>query len=146
MEVLEEDLRTGSSRGSSLSSPRPPQSLNWSPVGTAGYNSEEFDEMIPSPVSYLTCSPGAAEYQQVLSPPASMDSGPHVCSANLGAGGQRQVWAEPPSPDWKVNSSCFFWAQLQKEELVLRGIADTALLHTDGRGRTCVQLSSASGS
>lgn len=130
MEVLEEDLRTGSSRGSSLSSSLPPQSPNWSPVGIAGYNSEEFDEMVPSPESYLTCSPGAAEYQQVLSPP-----GLQVCS-RAGALGQRQVWADPLSPDWNLNNSSFFWTQLQKEESVLRGITDVVLLHTDGHGRT----------
>lgn len=145
VEVLEEDLRTGSSRASSLPPSRPPQSPNWSPAGLAGNTSEECDEMIPSPESYLSSSPGAAEYQPVISPRDLTGSSLQV-SGPAGAGRRRQVWAEPPSPDGNLDASCFFWTQLQKEESVLGGIADTVLLHTDGRGRTYAQVSCGSGS
>lgn len=136
VEVLEEDLRTSNRHGSSSpssSSSHPAQSPNWSPVGksSAGYSS---DEMIPSPESYLTSSPGKAEYQQVPSPLELMSSCLQICSVS-GGGGQRQDWSEPPSPGWNLNSS-FFWTQLQKEECVLRGITDAALLRTDVHGRT----------
>ncbi|CAG06477.1 unnamed protein product [Tetraodon nigroviridis] len=100
VEVLEEDLRASS---------HPPQSPNWSPLGPAGSAGEELDEMIPSPGSSWTRSPG-----------------PPWCP----------VWAEPPGPDRSPDGSCFFWTQLQKEESVLAGVADAALLRTDGRGRT----------
>lgn len=125
VEVLEEDLRSG------CASSHPPPSPRWSPLGIPGCSSEDMDEIVPSPESYRTCSPGGAvERQQVL----------QVCDA-AGAGGQ--VWAEPLSPDWNLDSSCFFWTQLQKEEIMLGGLADAALLHTDGRGRTYVRVLSA---
>lgn len=136
VEVLEEDLRTSNNHGSSSpsSSSQPPQSPNWNPGGKsgAGYNS---DEMIPSPEAYLTSSPGEAGYQQVPSPPEFMSSGLQICSMS-GGDGQMQDWAEPPTPDWNLNGSVFFWTQLQREECVLGGITDAVLLRTDIHGRT----------
>lgn len=89
--------------------------------------------MILSPESYRTSLPGGAEYQQVPSPPDFMSSGLQIVS---GGGGQRQVWAEPPSHDWNLNSSFFFRTQLQKEECVLGGVTDALLLRSDIHGRT----------
>ncbi|XP_056906048.1 uncharacterized protein zgc:113279 isoform X2 [Takifugu flavidus] len=134
VEVLEEDLRTSTNHGSSPPPFQPPQSPNSNPVGKsgAGYNS---DEMIPSPEAYLTSSPGKAGYQQVPSPPGFMSSGLQICSMS-GGDGQMQDWTEPPSPDWDLNSSFFFWTQLQREECVLGGITDAVLLRTDIHGRT----------
>lgn len=137
VEVLEEDLRTSNSLGSSSpssSSSQPPQSPNWNPVGKsgAGYNS---DEMIPSPEAYFTSSPCRVGYQQVPSPPQVMSGGLQICSMS-GGDGQMQDWAEPPSPDWNLNSSFFFWTQLQREECVLGGITDAVLLRPDIHGRT----------
>lgn len=100
----------------------------------AGDNSDEFDEIIPSPQSCMTYSPGTAEYHQVPSPPDFMHSS-HPLSSIRDAGG-REVWFDPQNLDWDLNGSAFFWTQLQKEESHLRGISDAVLLNTDGHGRT----------
>ncbi|XP_032364861.1 uncharacterized protein zgc:113279 [Etheostoma spectabile] len=142
VEVLEEDLRTGNTCQSPpqyLSPSNPPVSPEGSPSGS-GYNSDESDEMIPSPQFYMTYSPGTAEYQQALSPPGSMHSSLHHPNIRkLGkVGGRGEEWAHPQVHDWNLNSSAFFWAQLQKEESQLRGISDAALLAADGHGRTAL--------
>ncbi|XP_035857393.1 uncharacterized protein zgc:113279 isoform X3 [Sander lucioperca] len=142
VEVLEEDLRTGNtclSPPQYLSPSKPPVSPEWSPTGS-GYNSDELDEMIPSPQSYMTYSPGTAEYQQALSPPGSMHTSLHHSNIrNIGrVGGRGEESAYPQVHDWNRNNSAFFWAQLQKEESQLRDISDAALLAPDGHGRTAL--------
>ncbi|XP_078102982.1 uncharacterized protein LOC144515754 isoform X2 [Sander vitreus] len=142
VEVLEEDLRTGNtclSPPQYLSPSKPPVSPEWSPTGT-GYSSDESDEMIPSPQSYMTYSPGTAEYQQALSPPGSMHTSLHHSNIrNIGGvGGRGEEWAYPQVHDWNRNNSAFFWAQLQKEESQLRDICDAALLAPDGHARTAL--------
>ncbi|KAM9359062.1 uncharacterized protein ABDE67_002204 [Symphorus nematophorus] len=134
VEVLEEDLRTSNNYRSpppSLSSSPSPVSPERSPTG---YNSDESDEMIPSPQSYMTYSPGTAEYQQAPSPPVFMHNNGHIGRD----GGRGEEWFDPQNHDRNRNSSAFFSAQLQKEENQLRDISDTVLLSTDGHGRTAL--------
>lgn len=104
----------------------------------AGYNSDESDEMIPSPLSYMTHSPGTAEYYQALSPPAFMHTSLQPsCIGNTGRnGGGGEQRFDPQNHDWNLNSSAFFWTQLQKEESQLRDISDAVLLAPDEHGRT----------
>uniref|UniRef100_A0A667YNH9 Zgc:113279 n=1 Tax=Myripristis murdjan TaxID=586833 RepID=A0A667YNH9_9TELE len=91
-----------------------------SPHQGAGYNSDESDEMIPSPQYYMSYSPGTAEYPHTFSPPHS------VCAS-----------LQPSSFDlWNLNSATFFWTQLQREESQLRDVSDSVLLATDAHGRT----------
>lgn len=94
--------------------------------------------MIPSPSSYMTYSPGTAEYQQALSPPGFMHTSFQPSSiGNTGGVGRRgEDWFDPQNHDWNVNNSAFFWAQLQREESQLRDISDAVLLTPDGHGRT----------
>ena len=113
-----------------------------SPQG-AGYNSDESDEMILSPQSYMTYSPGTAEYQQAMSPPGVMHTSPQPSSiellqeGNTGSdGGRGDEWLGPQNQDRNLNSSTFFWTQLQREESQLRDISDAVLLATDEHGRT----------
>lgn len=104
----------------------------------SGYNSEESDEMIPSPSSYMSYSPGApAEYYAAPSPPDFLQHAAglqHHSVVNAGP----DEWFEPQNQnqDWGVNGSAFFWAQLQKEENQLREICDSALLAPDAQGKT----------
>uniref|UniRef100_UPI0037E7A3EA uncharacterized protein n=1 Tax=Semicossyphus pulcher TaxID=241346 RepID=UPI0037E7A3EA len=142
VEVLEEDLRTGNtyrSPSQSLSSSYSSASPEWSPTG-AGYNSDESDEMIPSPQSYISYSPLSAEYQQALSPPAFMHAGLQPSSiGHVGRdGGRGEEWCDAQNHDWNLNSSAFFFTQLQKEESQLRHIADSVLLASDDQGRTAL--------
>ncbi|XP_044058817.1 NF-kappa-B inhibitor zeta isoform X2 [Siniperca chuatsi] len=132
VEVLEEDLRTGNTYSS------PPQSCS-----PTGYNSDDSDEMIPSPQSYMTYTPGTAEYHQALSPPGSMKTSTQTSLqpssiGNIGGdGGRGEEWFDPQDHDWNLNSS-FFWTQLQKEESQLNEISDPVLLAPDGHGRTAL--------
>ncbi|XP_023284253.1 NF-kappa-B inhibitor zeta-like [Seriola lalandi dorsalis] len=140
VEVLEEDLRTGNTYRSSsqtLSSFDPPVSPEWSPTG---YNSEESDEMIPSPRSYMSYSPGTAEYYKAPSPPVFMHAGLQPPgAASVGRDDRRgEEWFDPMNHDWSLNSSAFFWTQLQKEESQLRDVSDAVLLATDEHGRTAL--------
>ncbi|XP_029373420.1 NF-kappa-B inhibitor zeta [Echeneis naucrates] len=131
IEVLEEDLRTcNTSRSPSqkLSCYDPPVSPEWSP---AGYNSEESDDMIPSPQSYRSYSPGGAECYKALSPPGFTSPQP---GSVYGSGGEE--WVDPPNHDWNLNDSMFFWTQLQREESQLRDVSDAMLLATDELRRT----------
>ncbi|KAM6987389.1 uncharacterized protein LKV04_010214 [Tautogolabrus adspersus] len=142
VEVLEEDLRTGNnycSTPTTLSSPNSAVSPEWSPTG-AGYNSDESDEMIPSPQSYMSYSPGSADYQQALSPPAFIHTSlqpPSYCHSGRDRG-QGEDWFDPLNQDWNLDSSAFFFTQLQKEESALRHIADSVLLSTDDQGSTAL--------
>ncbi|XP_034557180.1 uncharacterized protein zgc:113279 [Notolabrus celidotus] len=142
VEVLEEDLRTGNTYSSSpwsIPSPSSAVSLEGSPTG-AGYNSDESDEMIPSPQSCMSYSPCSAEYQQALSPPAFMYTSPQPLSAgHMGRdGGSGEGWFDALNQDWNLDSSAFFFTQLQKEESQLRHITDSVLLSTDEQGRTAL--------
>lgn len=144
VEVLEEDLRTGntytySSPPRNLSSFESPVSPELSPTG-AGYSSDEYSEMIPSPQSYMTYSPGTAEYYQALSPPdftytslqpPSTENMREHCE-------RREEQSDSESHNWEQNSSAFFWTQLQREESRLRDISDAVLLATDEHGRTAL--------
>ncbi|XP_070826947.1 histone-lysine N-methyltransferase EHMT1 [Chaetodon trifascialis] len=137
IEVLEEDLRTGNNYHSppqSLSSPDLPVSPEQSPTG-AGYNSDESDEMIPSPQSYMTYSPGIPEYHQALSPPGFMHNSIQPSNVGGDGGGGEE---SPQNYDWDLNRSAYFWTQLQKEESQLRDISDAVLLASDGYGRTAL--------
>ncbi|XP_057694096.1 uncharacterized protein zgc:113279 isoform X2 [Corythoichthys intestinalis] len=127
VEVLEEDLRTGTTNSSqiqisSLSSPVSP-AYSFEPNGT-GYNSDVSDEIIPSPPSHTSYSPGL-EYHQRSPPPDAMTTGfePTLTTDN---------WFN----NYPLSSSDFFWAQLQMEEIQLRDISDEALLMADQHGRT----------
>ncbi|XP_078140494.1 uncharacterized protein LOC139916624 [Centroberyx gerrardi] len=112
----------------------------------AGYNSDESDEMIPSPESYMTYSPGTTEYHQALSPPDSVYGSLQSPSSDLhqdrnigsdGGGGEiQEEWMAPQNQNWNLNSAAFFWTQLQREESHLRDISDSVLLAKDGHGRT----------
>ncbi|KAK2912294.1 uncharacterized protein zgc:113279 isoform X1 [Channa argus] len=135
VEVLEEDLRTCNTYcfpSQTLSSSSPLVSPKWSLSG-AGYYSDKSDEMIPSPQSYMTSSPGTLE-----SPPSIMhNSLQRSTFSDIGRkGGRVEEWFDPQNYNWNVNSSAFFWTQLQKEEDRLRGISDAELLDTDELSRT----------
>ncbi|XP_058490224.1 uncharacterized protein zgc:113279 [Solea solea] len=138
VEVLEEDLRTGhtSRSPSQFLSSEYAVSPEQSPTG---YNSDESDEMIPSPQAYMTYSFGTAEYHQVPSPPGFMYTSLQPSTAagmeHCGRGGGEEGF-EPQSHSWNLNSSEFFWTQLQREEIRLRDISDAALLAADEHGRT----------
>uniref|UniRef100_A0A3Q4G093 Zgc:113279 n=1 Tax=Neolamprologus brichardi TaxID=32507 RepID=A0A3Q4G093_NEOBR len=137
VEVLEEDLRTGSRNPLSP----PPLSPTGPPVSphetVTGFNGDEYDEIIPSPPSYMTCSPGTAEYHQT--PPGFMfpTCPPSIFGIVSKNGEQRQEWFGPRNySEYDVNDSAFFWTQLQKEEGQLRDVCDAELLSADEHGRT----------
>ncbi|XP_041662793.1 uncharacterized protein zgc:113279 [Cheilinus undulatus] len=140
VEVLEEDLRTGNtycSSPQSISTPSSAVSPEWSPTG---YNSDESDEMILSPHSYMNCCPSSAEHQQALSPLAFVHTSlqpTNICHMGRdGRGGED--WFDAPNQDWNMDGSVFFLTQLQREESQLRQITDSALLSTDDQGRTAL--------
>uniref|UniRef100_A0A8C2YWK5 Zgc:113279 n=2 Tax=Cyclopterus lumpus TaxID=8103 RepID=A0A8C2YWK5_CYCLU len=131
VEVLEEDLRMGNTCRSppqSLPSPNPPVSPKWSPTG---YNSDESDEMIPSPDCYAA---RPAEYQPVLCPPGFMDAGPPWPLA----GGAEAERSGARHLDWNRDHSTFFWSQLQREESQLADVSDAELLAPDEHGKTAL--------
>ncbi|AWO98486.1 putative NF-kappa-B inhibitor zeta-like [Scophthalmus maximus] len=131
VEVLEEDLRTSNTYRSRFSDV--PVSPGQSPTG---YNSEDSDEMIPSPRSYMTYSLGTGEYyHQAPSPPGFTHTSITGVERDGGAG---EEWFDPQSHNWNLNCSEFFWTQLQKEESQLRAISDAALLATDEYCRTAL--------
>uniref|UniRef100_A0A3Q3XGY1 OCA domain-containing protein n=1 Tax=Mola mola TaxID=94237 RepID=A0A3Q3XGY1_MOLML len=150
VEVLEEDLRTGISSPmcsppQSLTSVHPRVSPEWSPTGNSlgldahfWYNSDESDEMIPSPESHTTYSPGTAEYHQVPSPPGFLHSSPQLCRVRNTeqAAGRREAWFDAWNHDLNAHGSDFFWTQLQREDSHLKDISDAGLLNTDWHGRT----------
>lgn len=109
-----------------------------------GYNSDESDDTIPSPQSYVSYSPAIADHRPGLSPadsayasnrPPDNDSLPDGEAVREDGGrGEREDWSGPQN--WNVNGDAFFWAQLQREESQLRDVSDSVLLATDGHGRT----------
>lgn len=92
------------------------------------YNSDDADDMIPSPPSHNTVGCH-------LPSPSFIPTGlqPSSCSY---MGGERQERLDPQIQCWNLDSSAFFWTQLQKEEAHLREISDAVLLSTDEHGRT----------
>ncbi|XP_051813505.1 NF-kappa-B inhibitor zeta [Acanthochromis polyacanthus] len=141
VEVLEEDLRTGNTYTSSPRNLFPfesPVSPELSPTG-AGYSSDEYSEMIPSPESYTTYSPGTADYYQAQSPPDFYNSLQPPSTENITEHGERgEEWSEPQNHNWEENGSAFFWTQLQREESQLGDVSDAVLLATDEHGRTAL--------
>ncbi|XP_031697571.1 uncharacterized protein LOC116379742, partial [Anarrhichthys ocellatus] len=144
VEVLEEDLRTGNTcryPPQSLPSPNPPVSPDWSQTGS-GYNSDESDEMIPSPDFYGTSSLcSAGKYQQARSHPGFTRTGlqPSGMGNIGGVGGGEGQWANTQNQDgnlYNLYNSTFFWAQLQREESQLGDVSDAELLAHDEHGRT----------
>ncbi|XP_077422351.1 uncharacterized protein LOC144052292 [Vanacampus margaritifer] len=128
VEVLEEDLRTSTTNSSpiQMSSPSSIVSHKYTfETNGTGYNSDESDEIIPSPPSHTAYSSGTAEYHQ--SPPPT-----GIMTTSF-----QHMWTEDNwFANYAVSSSEFFGAQLQKEETQLKGISDDALLATDRHGRT----------
>ncbi|XP_077397945.1 uncharacterized protein LOC144033617 [Festucalex cinctus] len=128
VEVLEEDLRTSTTNTSPIQMSAPSSTgshkYTFEPNGT-GYHSDESDEIIPSPTSHTSYSPGT-EYHQSAPPPGIMTTS-----------FLQPMWRED---DWfascAASSSEFFRAQLQKEDIQLKRIPDEALLATDRHGRT----------
>ncbi|XP_075996677.1 uncharacterized protein LOC142990702 isoform X2 [Genypterus blacodes] len=106
---------------------------------TQGYNSDESDDMIPSPQSYMTCSPGTPE-GLLMSPDftgsslQSPEADPHRDGTIDGVGGEGVCWPG----QWQWSSSAFFGSQLQREESQLRDVPDSVLLHTNPQGRTAL--------
>ncbi|XP_029923421.1 NF-kappa-B inhibitor zeta [Myripristis murdjan] len=117
-----------------------------SPHQGAGYNSDESDEMIPSPQYYMSYSPGTAEYPHTFSPPHSVCASLQPSSFDLyqdrntgrdgGRAATQEEWVCPQNQSWNLNSATFFWTQLQREESQLRDVSDSVLLATDAHGRT----------
>ncbi|XP_069577586.1 uncharacterized protein [Brachyistius frenatus] len=133
VEVLEEDLRTGNTSHSlpqNLIFSEPPVSPELSSTG-AGHGSDEYDEMISSPESDMSYSPGTSEYRQAWSPQGFAYDGSGYVGED-GEGGKEQL--EP----WNADGSAFFWTQLQREESQLSEISDAVLLAPDERGRTAL--------
>lgn len=83
----------------------------------------------------MTYSPCTAEYYQAPSPPCSMHNSLQLSSVGRD-GGRGEEWFDPPSHGWNLNSSAYFWTQLQKEESQLRDVSDAELLAADEHGKT----------
>ncbi|XP_075892042.1 uncharacterized protein LOC142895132 [Nelusetta ayraudi] len=127
IEVLEEDLKTGNCLAHPPVSPK---------SSSTGYTSDDFDEMIPSPETIGTFSPGTGNYHQVPSPPDFVQHAlPLPTDWNHGDG---DVWFDPSSPSWNLSDSSFFWAQVQREESHLSEISDAVLLNPDKHGKTAL--------
>ncbi|XP_053729940.1 uncharacterized protein zgc:113279 isoform X1 [Synchiropus splendidus] len=137
VEVLEEDLRSSHTECSN------PQSASFSAYPGTGYNSDEAEEMIPSPGSDTTYSP---ECHQALSPAPDFLAASCQLS-NIDPYHERDTDVDygilddllsSPNPSWSHNHSGFFWAQLQKEESQLRDVSDAALVAVDEHGQTAL--------
>ncbi|XP_054901689.1 uncharacterized protein zgc:113279 [Poeciliopsis prolifica] len=131
LEVLEEDLRSSCIPRSLI--PNSPPSDSTSYVNS----SDEYDEIIPSPESYMASSPTASEHDMPWTRPDCMffslqsSGGTDTQSCR----DREEGWFEPEN-NWDLNTSAFFWTQLQKEESRLRTTSDAELLTTDEHGRT----------
>lgn len=108
-----------------------------------GYNSDESEEMIPSPQSYITYSPGTPEClvnsphsDLMCSSLQSSDADLHQDGTIDRDSGKGEGWLGLQNQKWNWSSAAFFGTQLQKEESQLRDISDSALLATDQHGRT----------
>lgn len=94
--------------------------------------------MIPSPQAYMTYSLATGDCPPNLPPPGFMYTNcePSFAAAMRGDEGGVEEWLEPQTPSCNLNSSAYFWTQLQKEESLLVDISDAALLTRDEHGRT----------
>lgn len=99
----------------------------------AGYTSDDFDEMVPSPEAIGLFSLGTG-YHQVPSPPGLQQNALHI-PTNWNHG-EEDAWFDSLSPNWNFSNSSFFWAQVQKEESHLSETSDAVLLNTDKHGKT----------
>lgn len=100
----------------------------------AGYTSDDFDEMIPSPETIGMFSPGTGNYHLVPYPPGLQQNTLHVPTDwNHGEG---DVWIDTQSFNSNLSDSSFFWAQVQKEQSQLSETSDADLLNTDKHGKT----------
>ncbi|KAF7219316.1 transcript variant X2 [Nothobranchius furzeri] len=126
IEVLEEDLRNNSFPFSSQNPPT--ASFLENPESSASGHGDEYDEIIPSPDSYMSYSLGIAEHH--------LPSDRSFASFQPSSDESGDMWFEPQDKQWDQNSCDFFWTQLQKEESQLRATSDAELLATDGHGRT----------
>nr|XP_015807584.2 uncharacterized protein zgc:113279 isoform X2 [Nothobranchius furzeri] len=126
IEVLEEDLRNNSFPFSSQNPPT--ASFLENPESSPSGHGDEYDEIIPSPDSYMSYSLGIAEHH--------LPSDCSFASFQPSSDESGDMWFEPQDKQWDQNSCDFFWTQLQKEESQLRATSDAELLATDGHGRT----------
>ncbi|XP_043976335.1 uncharacterized protein zgc:113279 [Gambusia affinis] len=136
VEVLEEDLRSGCTP---LTPNSPPSdSTTYPERSPTGVNSgDEYDEIIPSPESYMAFSPSASAHNLAWTRPDCMflSLQPSGVTDAQSYGGRGEGWFEPKN-SWDLNTSAFFWTQLQKEESRLRKTSDAELLTTDKHSRT----------
>ncbi|XP_023206494.1 uncharacterized protein LOC102234539 [Xiphophorus maculatus] len=133
IEVLEEDLRSGCTPRSP-----PTDSTTYPELSPTDVNSgDEYDEIIPSPESYMAYSPSASEHDVAWTRPDCMflSLQPSGVTDTQSYGDREAGWFKPKN-NWDLNTSAFFWTQLQKEESWLRKTSDAELLTTDEHGRT----------
>lgn len=86
----------------------------------------------------MTYSPGTTECHQALSPPGFMHNSLQLSTTGIiGRDSERgEEWFGPQNHNWNLDSTAFFWTQIQKEESQLRNISDAVLLASDGHGKT----------
>ncbi|XP_015260822.1 PREDICTED: uncharacterized protein LOC107105210, partial [Cyprinodon variegatus] len=138
LEVLEDDLRTScASHSPSQNVPSPDFSAFREPSPTDVIHGDEYDQTTPSPEYYTEFSPSTPEYDVAWSRPDCM-----FFSLQPSCVGDMQIHSDREQ-DWfktkhnlDLNSSAFFWTQLQQEEGWLRAASDAELLTTDEQGRT----------
>lgn len=98
---------------------------------------DEYDEIISSPESYMAFSPSASEHDVAWTRPDCMflSLQPSGVTDMQSYGDREAGWFEAKN-NWDLNTSAFFWTQLQKEESWLKKTSDAELLTTDEHGRT----------
>ncbi|KAM4742022.1 NF-kappa-B inhibitor zeta, partial [Anableps anableps] len=138
IEVLEEDLRSGcSSHSPTHNSPHSDFTAYPERSPTDVSYSDEYDEIIPSPESYMTYSPTASEHDAAWPRSDCMFFSLHPSGvSNMHSYGDKEADWFKPKNNWDLNRSDFFWTQLQKEEGQLRTTSDAELLTADEHGRT----------
>ncbi|XP_047246852.1 NF-kappa-B inhibitor zeta isoform X2 [Girardinichthys multiradiatus] len=138
IEVLEEDLRSSCISHSSYQNPSPSDFAAYpKPSPTNVSYGDEYDEIIPSPESYMVYSPSTSDYDTAWARPDCMffNLQPSSVTDMQIYGDKEEDWFKPNNY-WDLNSSAFFWTQLQKEESQLRAASDAELLTTDEHGKT----------
>ncbi|KAM4589339.1 NF-kappa-B inhibitor zeta [Fundulus diaphanus] len=136
LEVLEEDLRTGCTSLSQNPSPSDFTAYpNQSPTDVG--HGDKYEEIIPSPESYMIYSPNTSEYDAAWARSDCMffDLQPSGASDRQLYGDKEDDWFKLKN-NWDPNCSAFFWTQLQKEEEWWKAVSDAELLSTDEHGRT----------
>ncbi|KAL0973065.1 hypothetical protein UPYG_G00198440 [Umbra pygmaea] len=109
-----------------------------------GYVSDESDNMISSPESYMSYSPSSDD--QIPSPQhsvltqrfSSYEQGQDKGSESQGKYRFSQQYIRHMAQDGISEDS--FWTQLQREESLLTGVPDTEFLTTDSSGRTVLHI------